>query len=429
MSNVTSGTSSLLANLLAFGASEVSGKATRLLVVVAISRTLDAESVGYAAAALALGEVLKSLTENGIGQRVIAAHKDDLEAVCCAAHRLFWGVCVTLTCVQMCLGLGLHYAGHTTVGALVGLMAIEYLFMPAGLVQVALAMREDRMKRVAVISAVQVSGANLITVALAFTWASPLVLILPRVLTAPVWVAAVRRLRPWHRPHNATMAPMHPFLTYGLPVVGIELVKSLRLHADKIVVGALLGPKALGIYFLAFNAGLSLATSYCAALGIVLFPHLCQEADQFKALRRTAALSIACILPFVLLQAVFAPYYVPVLLGEKWAHIAPTVSILCFAALPLSIWTAVAASLRVSRRPKVEFGVTLTLTIALIVSAVVSAPYGLGAMATAYVVTTSIILLAAALPHLTTASARPSERFDPCLNLQSSCRVSTPPKR
>ena len=179
----------------------------------------------------------------------------------------------------------------------------------------------------------------------------------------------------------------------------------------------------------AFNAGLSLATSYCAALSIVLFPHLCQEADQFKALRRTAGLSIICILPFVLLQAAFAPYYVPLLLGAKWAHIAPTVSILCFAALPLSIWTAVAASLRVSRRPKVEFIVTLILTIALIFSAIIAAPYGLGAMAIAYVVTTTIILLAAALPHLTSPSSKTSERFDPCLNLQSSCRVSTPQKR
>jgi len=400
MSRTFSGTSSLLTNLMAFGASEVSGKATRLLVVVAISRTLSAENVGYAAAALAVGEVLKSLTENGIGQRIIAAHKDNLEAICHSAHRLFWGYCVGLTLIQMALGLGLHFAGQTTVGALVGLMAIEYLFMPAGLVQVALAMREDRLKRVAIISAAQVSGANLIAVALAFTWASPLVLILPRVLTAPIWLVAVRHLRPWQRNSKAPLAPLPPFLTYGLPVTGIELVKALRLHADKIVVGALLGPKALGIYFLAFNAGLSLATSFCAALSIVLFPHLCQEADQHAALRRTVKLSLACILPFVLLQCLFAPIYVPMLLGAKWAHIAPTVSVLCLAALPLTIWTAVAASLRVSGRPKVEFIVTLILTIALVISAIIAAPYGLGTMATAYVITTTTILLAAALPHL-----------------------------
>ena len=406
MSNSHSARPSFLTNLLAFGASEVSSKATRLLVVVAISRTLSAENVGYAAAALALGEVLKSLTENGIGQRIIAAHKNDLEAICHSAHHLFWRFCVGLTLLQMTLGLGLHLAGQTTVGVLVGLMALEYLFMPAGLVQVALAMREDRLKQVAVISAVQVSGANLITVALAFIFASPLVLILPRVLTAPIWLAAVRHLRPWHRSSQPAVAPLRPFLTYGLPVTGIELVKALRQHADKIVVGALLGPKALGIYFLAFNAGLSLATSYCAALGIVLFPHLCQEADQYKALRRTVVLSIICILPLVLLQSLFAPVYVPLLLGVKWAHIAPTVSVLCFAALPLTIWTAVAVSLRVSGRPKVEFTVTLILTIALVSSAILAAPYGLEVMATAYVVTTTLILLAAALPHLMKPASR-----------------------
>lgn len=400
MSRLSSSAPSLLANLLAFGASEISSKATRLLVVVAVSRTLDAESLGYAAAALAVGEVLKSLTENGIGQRIIAAHKDDLETICSAAQRLFWGYCVGLTVFQMSLGLVLHLNGQTIVGTLVGLMALEYLFMPAGLVQVALAMREDRLKRVAMISATQVSGANLITIALAFTWASPLVLILPRVLTAPIWLVAVRHLRPWKRPNPTINAPLRPFLTYGLPVTGIELVKALRLHADKIVVGALLGPKMLGIYFLAFNAGLTLATSFCAALGIVLFPHLCREVNQLSALRRTVVLSLSCILPLVLLQALLAPLYVPLLLGEKWAYIAPTVSILCFAALPLTIWTAVAASLRVSGRPRIEFTVTLILTIALVLSAIMAAPYGLQAMATAYVAATTVILLTAALPHL-----------------------------
>ena len=69
---------------------------------------------------LAIGEVLKSLTENGIGQRIIAAHKDNLEAICQSAHRLFWGYCLGLTVIQMAIGLGLHAAGHTTVGALVG---------------------------------------------------------------------------------------------------------------------------------------------------------------------------------------------------------------------------------------------------------------------------------------------------------------------
>ena len=55
-------------------------------------------------------------------------------------------------------------------------------------------------------------------------------------------------------------------------MIGVEVVKALRLQADKLVVGALLGAEALGVYFFAFNAGLGLANSFAAAFSIVLLP-------------------------------------------------------------------------------------------------------------------------------------------------------------
>lgn len=400
MSRVAPSRSPFLTNLMAFGASEVASKATRLLVVIAVSRNLDATDVGYAAAALAVGETVKALTENGIGQRIIRACAPELHATCHSAHRLFWSVALGLTGVQMALGAVLYASGQSVVGLLITLMALEYLFMPGGLVQTALAMREGKLKSVALIAGGQIAGANLLTVALALIWPSPLVLILPRVLTAPIWLLAMRRLRPWQPRAHATRAPVAPFLRFGLPITGIELVKALRLHADKLVVGALLGPEALGAYFLAFNAGLSLATAFTTALSTVLFPHLCQSGDRNQATRHSALMAVATVLPVALLQALLAPVYVPLLLGPDWAHIAPAVAILCLAVVPLTLWTTVASGLRVSGQPRHEFTVTLVLTLALIAGSAWAAPHGLTTMAATYAGICTVILLTASLLHL-----------------------------
>ncbi len=66
-------TSRIAQNLFAYGASEVAAKASRLLVVVVVARSLDLTQIGVAAAALAAADILKALTENGVGQKIISA--------------------------------------------------------------------------------------------------------------------------------------------------------------------------------------------------------------------------------------------------------------------------------------------------------------------------------------------------------------------
>lgn len=381
-----------LAHLTAYGASEVASKLSRLFVVVVVARQLGVEQIGLAAAALAVCDILKSLTENGIGQRVIAAHVSDLNAVVARAHRLFWQSTIGLFLLQLLVAAGFVLFGQTLVGGLIALAALEYLFMPAGLVQAALAMREGKLKQTAAIAGTQVVSANLISVALVMVIPSALVLVLPRVLTAPIWLIAMRRLRPW-TPDQTPPAQTSEFLTFGLPIIGTSLINALRLHADKLVIGTLLGAQGLGAYFMAFNAGLSIAVSFVAAFDKVVFPHLCN--GMVQSARRVAVMGIAFVGPIVLLQAVLATLYVPLLLGQDWAFIAPVVSILCLTAIPLTLWSAAAAELRVTGRSQIELFITCGATLSWLGFAIPAANYGiLGLAVTHLIVITTILGLA-----------------------------------
>ena len=392
--------SKFITNLLAYGASEAASKLSRLFVVVVVARSLGVEQIGLAASALAVCEIIKCLTENGIGQRIIAAQDQHVDGLCRTAHRAFWAWCIALFLLQLSVAGALFVADQAIIAGLIAVAALEYLFMPAGLVQAALAMREGKLKQTAGIAGVQIVGANALSVALAVFFPSPLVLILPRVLTAPYWLIAMRRLRPWTPNQSASKAPMRPFIEFGLPVVGIELVKALRLHADKLVIGLLLGPEGLGIYFMAFNAGLSLSTSFIAAFEKVVFPQIARAQSGDQATSDTLVIGLMLISPVIIAQSYFAGDYVPVLLGDGWNEVAPVVSILCLTAIPLTVWSVAAAKLRLNGRPDVEFAVTLTATAALTLSAIVTAPYGLTTMAIAYLVSLTVVLGGAAVPTL-----------------------------
>jgi lipopolysaccharide exporter len=390
---VSSQTKTFATNLMAYGASEVAAKASRLLVVIAVARTLDLTQIGIAASAMAAGDILKALTENGVGQRIIAASDEQLEATCRTARGIFWFWCIGLFAVQSVLAVALWlWGGSPLLAGLIFLMGLEYLFMPAGLVQVALAMRAGKLRKTAAIAGAQVVGANLLSIVLIVIYPSALALILPRVLSAPIWLFAVRALHPWQPSPVAVRAPLPPFISYGWAVLSIEVVKVLRLQGDKIVVGLTMGADVLGLYFMAFNAGLSLSNAFATAFSTVLFPHLSRAADYSQTLRQSILTGLGLITPVVLLQSVLAPFYVPLLLGPGWEQVAPLVSILCLVAIPTTLWATAAGWLRVQGRPQVELWMTGALAVAVLANTALLAPFGLIPMALGYVFCTTVLM-------------------------------------
>lgn len=399
---------SFLGHLMAYCASEAATKLSRLGVVVVVARTLDLTEIGLAAAALATGDLLKSLTENGVNQRIIAAPQAALSGTCARAHQVNWLWCGGLFAVQSALAAGIWLGtGNALLAGMIVLLAGEYLFMPGGLVQCGLALRAGKLRRTAAIAGSQAVTANALSIALALLWPSALALVLPRLLTAPLWLIAMRRLHPWQPDPATPAAPLGPFLRFGGPILATELVKTARLHADKLLVGALLGPELLGAYFIAFNAGLSLATSFSTAFSAVLFPHLCASANRAHAVRDGLRLSLMIIAPVVVLQSLLAPWYVPLLLGPAHAALADLVAILCLVAIPTMLWTATAGWLRAEQYTARELRGTAILTAALLTSTALAAPFGLTALAWAYLATACVVMPVLSRPVLRPCPATP----------------------
>jgi PST family polysaccharide transporter len=398
---------SFLTALATNGLSEIVQKLSRIAVVVAVARVMDPETIGLAAAAIAAGDILKSLTENGVVQRIISAPEAELAGVVRKGHRLFTLWCIGLFLTQCALaGVLWVWTGGVVVPLLIALLALEYIVMPPGIVNCALAMRAGKLTGTTTVAGGQIVLANVLTAVLAFVWPSPFALILPRVLTAPVWLIGMRRLHPYTVDHTAKMAPTRPFVGFGAWVLASEVTKTLRLQADKLLIGALLGAEALGIYFFAFNAGLSLATSASIAFSRVIYPRIANATNRSKAAKDAVWLATLVATPVILLQALLAPYYVPILFGDSWSFMSGTVSILCLAAIPSMLWAGTSQWLRVEDRAGQEFHVTLAMTFALLMSTWLLAPFGIETIAWGYLAVSTVIQVAASLPLLLPNTAR-----------------------
>lgn len=392
---------SLLGTLMVWAASEAVAKLARIGATMVAARVLVPEQLGVVALVLAFGEILKALAENGVGQRIIAASDADLEATCNTAARIFRLWCSALFVAGCGIATALYYiAGTRETALLLIVFSTQFLIMPMGLVSCFRAMRNGQSKAVAAIAGGQIVFSALMACVLLLIWPVAAAMILPRALTAPIWALSMRRLHPWSPKSEAGHVPLRPFVRFGSAILGVEGIKALRMQADKLIIGGVLGMEALGIWFFAFNAGLGLATSFCNAFAIALFPHLCAtDAGNSRRAALTDALRLALLIlvPLVVLQAFLAPIYVPFIFGEAWADISKMVGVLCLAAAPAVVWTAISQWLRSEDRAGVDFIASTAITAIIIAAVAIAAPFGLTTTMFAYLAAATVAQVAAAI--------------------------------
>lgn len=382
-----------------FASAELANRVVRLAAILVIARHTDAALLGTAALALSLFELTRVLTQAGIGQRIVAASDAELGAVCERASTLFWACCVSVALIQLIVAAILYAAfALPEAAAMLAVLSGVYFFMPPGLVQIFLLMRDERLGTCASINAAQAILDHVLTAVLIVAWPSAWAIVLPKLLTAPVWTLLARRARPWLRDGAAT-APVGEFRAYCGGVLASELMAALRLNADKLVISAMLGVQALGTYYFAFGAGLGIAQSLVTAFGTVLFASLCRAdgGDRQNQLRAAMTIGLAILIPVIAAQALLAPVYVPIVFGPHWAPAAPYLALLSCAAIPLFLLGGLGASYRADRKPGSDAGLASMATAAALGGLAIGAAHSLAAACAGYFIGLALVVVPAAL--------------------------------
>ena len=364
------------------GAGEVAIRLSRILTAIVLARMLGPLDLGIAATAITCFELVRVLANNGLGQAVIRATDADLDAVCRAAYRQVWLVCAGATALQVTAGAVLaELSGRPELFTMIACLAGVYLLMPSGMVQAWLLQREQRQGAIAGLNVLQVGTDNLLTALLALQGFGAWSIVLPKLLTAPIWLLGVRQARPWVQRASADLVPAALMWRFAAPVLASEIVSAIRFNADKLLVAAILGLEALGVYYFAFSAGYGLSLVLTGALSAASFPHLAEAGQSGKALLRRfdqalkrLALPICAL---IALQALAIIVYVPLLFGDRWTPYVPVVAVLCLSAVTKPCSDLAAQLLRAAGKPGLELGGTLVHTTVLLAMFAAFLPFGL----------------------------------------------------
>ena len=384
-------------NISSMALAQIGIRASRLLTVIVLTRMLTPADYGAAAIIMTTNELIVLFTRNGLDAAVVRAAPEEAEDLARSASWLFWMVCVALAFIQASLAIPVAMVfGNPELALPIALMGLINLLLPLCNMQAAMLQRESKVGRIARASAAQFMADNALSAIFALCGLGFWSIILPKLITAPIYVAMIRRASGWRVQDGFTTRHWRQLAQFSRHIIGLELLATVQGTVDNLLVGYFLGVEALGLYYFAFNAGLGILIGLLNSFAVAVYPHLCAvlgDREQLgRRFRQTLRLLGTIVVPLVLLQAALAPLYVPVVFGEKWRAAIPVLMLVSLSALARPFGSATAQLLRAVGRPDVDLRWQMMITSVLIACLLVAVQFNVVAVAAAVLVAQTVML-------------------------------------
>jgi len=329
------------------GGAELFNRVFRLGTTVTLARVFTPEDYGLMSIMYMTFEFASAFTlRGGIGAKIIQADKEVFKAIADTSYWLNWILCGTIFLLQCAAAVPIaRFYEEPSLALPLCVAASAYLMLPLFLVNTSLIERENRLEITALCNASGSLISNAATVILALLGAGIWAIVWSLLLGNIAWIAIAWKNHSWRPPKTLKLDHWKDVISFGGSLLGIDILHRVRGNIDYLLIGRFLGVEALGLYYFAFNAGLGISFNVMNSFSSAIFPYLCEARDNrlevkkrfFSSLKRTSAF----VVPLILLQAGLAPFYVPLIFGEKWIPAIPILRLICLSALAYPLGFAV----------------------------------------------------------------------------------------
>jgi O-antigen/teichoic acid export membrane protein len=379
------------------GGAEIINRIFRLGSTFTIARTFSPNDYGLVAIVMTTLEFSNVfIARAGISSKLVQAAEEDLDVLCETAYWMSWLTSIGIFLFQCAASVPIAWFYRDSRIILpVCLLAATYLLSPLMTVQLSMLDRANRLNVIALCNATQTFCVSVLTVIFILLGFGMWSVILPLLLTSPIWPIICRINHPWRPKSSFTLERWREIARYAINYVGTDLLAKLRDNLDYLLVGRFLGLEALGIYYFAFNAGLGISMSVINSVTWSLWPHLCAARDQSQEFKQRYFSGLktisATVIPLVLLQSGLAPFYVPLIFGAKWIDAVPILITVCLSAIPRPFFIAASQLLNAIDKTHISLGWSLGFTLVYGLALLIGVNHGILSVAIAVLISQFLI--------------------------------------
>jgi len=248
--------------------------------------------------------------------------------------------------------------GHVEVGILLPIIAATLLPLALGTPSTALLQRKLRFKSIAVVDAAGTALGTTVGIAVALSGGG---------VWSLVWMETTRRCVRAAAFLIAEGSPlslkfsgqdMRDLTHFNLMTLAAQLLMKADATVPRLVVGAVLGPAALGYFNFAYRLYEQASALVIAPFGAVALPMVARLRDDrerlHEAIRKIMRASAAAAYPAFIGAAVVAPIAIPLILGENWRPAVTVVQLVLLLGVRSATNAYTGAILRGCGRPELQ---------------------------------------------------------------------------
>jgi O-antigen/teichoic acid export membrane protein len=359
------------------------------VVFAVLARKLGPEAFGVYALAVAFAEVGRVLPTSGLIDTLTRAKQVSPEM----ADTVFWAslalscsVAAVITLIARPLARAF---GAPEVAPLLTALGWILPVTAAGATHMAMRLREFGHRSLA--SRSVVSGVLGGAAALAAAWHGwgAWSLVVQRAVSEVAGTGMAWQAYPWLPGRRYSNAMLRQMAGLSASMTGTQVLNVALVRVQDVVIGRVIGPAAVGVYRTAWRTIDLIAQAAILPFSQVSLPALARLQDdlpQFrKAYLRLISVSGAVAFPMIIGFSVLAPSAVPLIFGDQWVQSARIAEILGLLAVPFTLNRFSAPGLAALNRSSTLARLAALQVVLTIVLSLAAAPFGLIAMAWAYV--------------------------------------------
>jgi O-antigen/teichoic acid export membrane protein len=365
-------------------------------VFAVLARKLGPEAFGVFALAAAFAEFGRILPAAGLASAIQRARR----VTPAMADTVFWSSLALSVLAAGMLGL---LAGpianafdQPAVAPLLMALGVILVISVAGAIHIALMLREFGHRAMATRSVVSNLAGGAAALAAATAGWGAWSLVVQRGVTELAGTAMAWHAYRWMPGRRFSFQVLRELAGFSASMTLTQILFMAQVRVQDVIIGRTIGTAAVGVYRTAWRTVDLIAQAMIMPFSQVSLPTLGRLQDDLPAFRkaylRIITVSAAFAFPALIGFAVLAPRAIPFIFGNQWEESARIAQVLGFMAVPFTLnrfaGPALATLGRSALQAKIA-GLQFALTVAMTLAA---APYGLVAIAAAYVVRAYLFL-------------------------------------
>jgi O-antigen/teichoic acid export membrane protein len=373
----------------------ISNQIFSFIVMAVVARLISPAAFGLVAMAMIFLEFSRTVVLGGLPEALVREKVwDDRKA-----NAVFWA--------NLAMGLGFSLItaavggfiamrdAHVGIGHVLAALSPAFLIDSSAAVHEAKLKHDFQFKRLAFRLITTNVVAGTISIALAFVAPGVWPLVAQRLTASVLQAVIVWRASRWVPRAPGGFETLRPVLSFSLPMMGSRLVGQLAQRGADIIVGAVGGMAALGIFRVA-SRGMTLLTQ------LTINPLQTVALSAFSKVKDTHAVARSYVqmtrftslltYPMFLGLAVIASDFIAICFGEKWEGAAPVMSILSLSVGTTSLAYFAVPALAAVGASRMILYQNIASLIAVWICASIFAPFGVASVAAGQVLSTYLVI-------------------------------------